>query len=444
MSIKSRLSDYNHLLFLGIILASFGVFLIDTQFPLGVTGDIPYALFVMATYWNKKKSYTIAAGIVTTLLIITGFLLNGNSDYVIMSATIRGMSIILIWGTVWFVINYKSSLHNLRKNEQRISAIFQAETDEILVFQLDDNMIPLLFLEVNKAACDILGYNRNELLQKTLYDITPVDNQKIDHQIEKLVSMGTLLYETQHVTRENEKIPLEISARSFTYDGRLTIILIGRDIRERRKLEQEILNVSEQERQRIGQDMHDELGQLLTGIGLITQNIANELKQEKTDMAQKMLGVVDLVKEADEHTRALTRGLIPVNIEPNGLDTAIQELIKTLSNMYDVDIRYLNEENIELADNTSAVHMYRIIQEALNNAIKHGNPTSITIKLFTNIDHIMLSIRDNGKGFSTPVNASEGMGLRIMNFRAQIMEGNLEIKSKIGEGTEVICKIPHD
>jgi PAS domain S-box-containing protein len=329
----------------------------------------------------------------------------------------------------------------LRENEQRYRMLFQAATDEIMVFHVDENMEPLPFLEVNDVACDILGYAHDELLQKTLYDIMATDKEEVKKHIRNVIRFGKKLVELQHVTKRGKKIPLEISSRSFIYDGSQTIISIGRDIRERRKLEQEILNISEQERQRIGRDMHDDLGQLLTGVGLIAQNLANELRAEKAKGARKVQEISDLLKEADEHARALTRGLVPVNIESNGLDAALRDLTKRSAKMYDIDIHYNNNQDITLVD-TSAVHLYRIAQEAINNAIKHGNATYIGVKLSTNNDHISLSVEDNGSGFPEIADTSDGMGVRIMNFRAQMMGGNLEIKSGHKDGTEIICKIP--
>ena len=320
--------------------------------------------------------------------------------------------------------------------------LFQAATDEILVCQLDENLDPLPFMEVNDIACDMLGYSREELLQKTLYDIIAADNEAIKKRIKEVVTFGKKMHESKHLTKGGDIIPLEISARSFLYKGRQTMISIGRDIRERHKLEQEILNISERERQRIGQDMHDDLGQMLTGIGMIARNLANQLKANGLPAAEKVLEIANMIKEADEHARSLARGLVPVNVESNGLHNALDELTSRNAKIYDIDICYVNDQADEIKNSSSKVHLYRIAQEAMNNAVKHGKATSIEVVFSADSDYLMLQIKDNGKGFSEPGSKNNGMGLRIMNFRANLIGGNLEINSEKGIGTEIICKVP--
>jgi len=441
---NSKAIHFNRLLLLGIFFASIAVFIIDIQFPLGVAGDIPYALFIMATYWTRQKSYILASGILATLLVVLGFLLSEPSDYMLMTATVRVMSIIIIWGSVWFVIKYLQSLDHIRKDEKRMSALFKATTDEIMVFQIDTDMNPLPFLEVNEVACEILGYTREELLQKTLYDIVATDKEHIKQHLQKVIMRGESLHESKHLTKEGEGIPLEISARSFTYSGRQTIISIGRDVRERRKLEQEILNISEQERQRIGRDMHDDLGQMLTGTALIAQNLATKLKSKGIEDAPKVQKITNMIREADEHARALARGLVPVNVESNGLDIALQELARKSTDLYDVEVQYSRCHCKLFDDNSSAVHLYRIAQEAINNAIKHSEATRINVELAPHDDHILLTVSDNGVGLQVQNEKNNGMGLRIMKFRAQMIGGSLEMKSESGKGTEIICKVPQN
>lgn len=349
--------------------------------------------------------------------------------------------VVKIFGTTHDVTQQKKFEKKLKENERRYRMLFQATTDEIMVFQLDDAKKPLPYIEVNNIACDILGYTHDELLQKTVYDIVDFDEQEINKRIEEVLRRGKTVSETKHLTKEGEAIPLEISVRAFNYDGRPTIISIGRDIRERLKLEREILNISEKERQRIGRDLHDDLGQMLTGIGLIGQNLSNKLKTKDRDTAEEVQKIVDMIREADEHARSLARGLVPVNVQSNGLDSALQELINKAEKMYDIDIFYSNNVHNIFDTNLPAIHLYRIVQEAINNAVKHGKATSIEVELFSDNQHLLLRIKDNGCGFSETSHQSDGMGIRIMHFRAQMIGGNLEINSDKKKGTEVICRL---
>jgi len=352
-----------------------------------------------------------------------------------INATFLGRSIL-------YAIQRKKVDKQLKENERRYRMLFQATTDEILVLQVDDNRDPLPFMEVNDIACDILGYSREELLQKTLYDIVAADSEEIKKRIDDVIKYGAWVHNSKHIQKGGDSIPLEVSARSFLYEGRQTIISVGRDIRARQQLEQEILNISERERQRIGRDMHDDLGQMLTGIGMIAQNLAKRLEANKLPAAESVQQIAAMVKEADKHARSLSHGLVPINLESNGLDTALRELTRNTSKMYDMDIHFRGDQDQDVIDSPSAVHLYRIAQEAINNAVKHGNPTAIDVALSTYEDYITLRIKDNGKGFSESQTKGDGMGIRIMHFRANIIGGNLEINTEKSAGTEIICNAP--
>lgn len=346
-----------------------------------------------------------------------------------------------IFGTTHDITERKNAEQQLKEQERRYRMLFQAATDEILVFQVDEQMNPLPFLEVNDTACDMLGYSHNQLLQKTIYDIVAADKEEIDSRIEQIIEETDVVLETRHKTKDGDKIPLEVSARSFMFNGKHTIISIGRNVRERRKLEQQILNVSEQERQRIGRDMHDSLGQMLSGIGLIAQNLAKKLKSNGLPGAEEVQEITDLIKEADQQARTLSRGLVLVNLESNGLDVALDEMVARASKMFKIDIQYQNTSTGIVDDSTKAVHLYRIAQEAINNAVKHGKATSIEINLSSSEDQILLRIQDNGSGFPEPEERSDGMGVRIMQFRSQMIGGNLKINSEKGKGTEITCQV---
>lgn len=349
-----------------------------------------------------------------------------------------------IFGTSHDITQVKKTEEQLRESEQRYRVLFQSTSDEILVFQVDGNKNPLPFMEVNSVACDILNYSREDLLKKTIYDIDAADKKEVDKRIEHILRNKEVTQESRYQTKDGIIIPVEISARSFHYNGRDTIISIGRDIRERRKLEEEILKISDQERQRIGRDLHDSLGQMLTGIGLITQNLAQKLKSNELYGAEEVKDISDMIKEADEQARSLSRGLVPVNVESNGLNAALQELAGKTSKMYDIAINFRDNQISHIENNLTAIHLYRITQEAINNAVKHGQATAIDVQLSALGDHITLTVEDNGVGFSAQEVVSDGMGLRIMNFRTQIIRGSLEVQSEPGEGTKITCNVPKE
>lgn len=350
--------------------------------------------------------------------------------------------IVKIFGTTHDITQYKKTENKLKEHEHRYRTLFKAATDEILVFQVDEQMNPLPFLEVNDTACNILGYSRNELLQKIIYDIVAADKEEVDRRIELIIEEQEVVRDSRHKTKEGDIIPLEISSRAFKFNGRHTIVSIGRDIRERLELEQEILNISDYERQRIGHDLHDSLGQMLSGIGLLAQNLVKKSKKNGWPAEKEIQDITDMIREADQQARTLSRGLVPIYLESDGLDAALNELVERASKLYSIDVHYQPGSTNIQEDNTRALHLYRITQEAINNAVKHGKATSIEVELSSFEDQIFLRIQDNGSGFQEPEERSDGMGLRIMHFRSQMIGGNLKINSKKGVGTEITCHIP--
>lgn len=210
----------------------------------------------------------------------------------------------------------------------------------------------------------------------------------------------------------------------------------------RKRLEKEILEISEREQQRIGQDLHDDLGQQLAGIWCLSRVLESSLITQKSPEAKNATEITGLLKNALALTRALARGLHPVALDTGGLSAALVELAQRTSDLFRVRCRSHCQE-LEVA-NTVATHLYRIAQEAVTNAVKHGQAKEIEIELSANPHQILLSIRDYGTGLPEDLDpARPGMGLRIMNYRAGMIGGILKIDGCLtGGGTLVTCTLP--
>ncbi len=348
-----------------------------------------------------------------------------------------------IFGTIADVTHQKKIEEKLKESERRYRSLFQLANDQILVFQIGEDYQAKSFLEVNDTACNMLGYSRKELLQKSIYDIATTETEKIEQRIKEVLRKGEAVFEARHITKEGDIIPLELSLSSFSYDGLSTFIAIGRDLRGRQKLEKEILNISEMERQRIGQDLHDDLGQLLSVAKLKAESLQKQIKSGKRAEVNDVEEIVDLINTVSEHARTLSHGLVPPNIESEGLNYALQELMRQLSTLHDVNLCYKgSSEDLSFIDSDSAVHLFRIAQEAINNAIKHANAQDVEVDLFSSEGHLTLRIKDNGSGFIKSETMSNEIGLRSMKYRARIIGGDLEINTQKGIGTSVVCRIP--
>lgn len=221
------------------------------------------------------------------------------------------------------------------------------------------------------------------------------------------------------------------------------IIVTGIDITERKHLEKAILEISAREQRRIGQDLHDGLGQHLTGIAFMSKVLEQKLSEMVLPEAAEAKKIVKLVNEAINRTRELSRGLLPVMTDAQGLMTALSQLAREVEDLFHVRCAFQCDPPVLVEDVNAATHLYHIAQEALNNAIKHGQPQHILIRLHAWNGEGTLTIQDDGRGMhGFPAGSNSGIGLRIMSFRASMVGGSAEFGEGEGGGTVVTCRFP--
>lgn len=220
--------------------------------------------------------------------------------------------------------------------------------------------------------------------------------------------------------------------------GSAGLSLSVRDITDRKRLEREILDVVSRERQRIGRDLHDGLGQELTGIALMLRGLARRIEQDRPESLPAVEEIMALVNESIESTRSLARGLLPVSVERGGLGVALRQLAERGGVLYGMEVRCQTESWPELRlDETAASHLYRIAQEALTNAARHGHASRVEIALRVNDHAYELQIVDDGEGMPLTPASCSGLGLRIMGYRAKTIGARLEIGRNEPRGTRV-------
>jgi PAS domain S-box-containing protein len=216
------------------------------------------------------------------------------------------------------------------------------------------------------------------------------------------------------------------------------ISISTRDITERKRLEQEILDVSGRERQSIGRDLHDGLGQELTGVALMLRGLAGRVRQRYPEVVDSVNEIVGLVNQSIENARSLARGLLPVRTETGGLVFALRELASRSRDLYGLEVNFRAEVWPKLTlDETDASHLYRIAQEALTNSARHGHATLVDIFLLATRNTFLLCITDDGEGFRVPTSPYTGMGLKIMKYRAGMIGAKFEIAPNEPRGTVV-------
>lgn len=216
---------------------------------------------------------------------------------------------------------------------------------------------------------------------------------------------------------------------------------------DRRRLEQEVLEAGVREQQRIGQDLHDGLCQELAGIQFLTSTLARQLESVSPGAAEQAKEISVFVRASMGHARTLARRMMPVDLEKRGLIATLQEFVTTTAKLTDIRCEFHSEESVLICDQTTAAHIYRIVQEAFNNAIKHSKASTLSLLVRSDGDSTMVSVADDGIGL--PQTASrpegEGMGLRTMTYRAGLIGAKLDIQSAgAGRGTIVTCAFRSD
>jgi two-component system, LuxR family, sensor kinase FixL len=213
------------------------------------------------------------------------------------------------------------------------------------------------------------------------------------------------------------------------------------DVTERRRLEKEILEAGERERQKIGQDLHDDLCQQLTGIACLARVLRQRLAARSAEEAGDAATILHLVQQAATCARNLSKGLQPVTLEADGLASALQDLCSRVESACGVPCRFRGDSSaLASADATVPTHLYRIAQEALNNAIKHGNAHSISVDLISAGERLILAVEDDGVGIPE-VLAGDGLGLHTMDHRARIIGASLSVERGTAGGTTVTCSL---
>ncbi|HET7536975.1 MAG TPA: response regulator [Candidatus Didemnitutus sp.] len=213
--------------------------------------------------------------------------------------------------------------------------------------------------------------------------------------------------------------------------------------RERRRLEDEIFAVTERERSKIGADLHDDLGQRLTAMELMCAGLKEDSRRDGPGLTGGLDELGRMLRESIAQTRALARGLVPVGVEPDALQMGLAELVARVNSASRVNCRFECPRPVNVADSVVAGHLYRIAQEGLNNALKHGQAKAILVDLKAEGGRLVLRVVDDGVGLARN-QTSEGVGLGVMRHRAELIGAQLRIDSRPGHGVAIECSLSID
>ena len=328
----------------------------------------------------------------------------------------------------------------LRESEARVRAILDTAVDAIIT--IDGNGIIESF---NKAAEGLFGYEPEEVIGKNVSMLMP-QPYRGEHDTymanymqtgrAKIIGIGR---EVVAQRKDGTTFPADLAVSEVRLHSRRLFTGIVRDTSERKRLEREILQISDREKQKIGQDLHDSLGQLLTGIGFKSKSLQTRMQAKNVSEAQTAGQIADLVTQAIRDARSLAHGLQPVEPKPNGLVLALTELANSMSEVFKMPCTFICDPPVELSDTAAATQLYRIAQEACNNALKHAQATHIRIELKRESGEVSLTVSDDGRGYFPGPTSRGGMGLHIMRYRAAMVGATLTVGAGAGGGTIVRC-----
>src|SRR6266446_7914597 len=216
---------------------------------------------------------------------------------------------------------------------------------------------------------------------------------------------------------------------------------LQREVTERQRLDQEIAQVADRERRRLGQDLHDRLGQHLTGTALAAQVLKDKLATRSAPEAAEAEKLVRYVEEGIDLTRNLARGFFSPELEADGLSVALEGLAENISERFTVNCIFHGGDSIPVRDSAVATQLYRIAQEAVTNAAKHAAAENIDIRFTVNGSELALAITDDGVGIPDKLPDSKGLGLRLMRHGAALIGATLSVQRHGGNGTAAICKL---
>jgi len=352
-------------------------------------------------------------------------------------------------GRPWFIHGVGFDITDLKKTEEALQQernVMSAILDTVgaLVVVLDPAGRIVRF---NRACEQTTGYSFEEVRYKYVWELFTVKDEadRFRAIFEKMrAGQAQSEYESHWVTRDGSRRLISWSGTALpgNHGTPAYIIATGVDITERKRLEEAVLDISVREQRRIGQDLHDGLGQHLTGIAFMSKVQEQKLAEKGLPDAADAAKIVRLVSEAIEKTRELSRGLLPVLSESRGLMSALERWADEVEDLFGISCSFLCVEPVLIHDNSVATHLYHITQEAVNNAIKHGKARHVVIALAASGDRAALTISDNGSGIPKVPAGNKGMGLHIMNYRAKMISGTLEITRGKPQGTAVTCVFP--
>jgi PAS domain S-box-containing protein len=418
---------------LAVLIAIFLVVVSAIRFGLVVATSGALAMSMATAF-----SFAFSHGIFADMEEIPGLVMLWS-----FGAALAGLSLII---TALLAERDSAGLEKLRA-EHRYAQIFDGGPQPVWVHDRDS----LRFLLVNEAAVRQYGWSREEFLASRVAMLAaPGEPRVVPESGDIRVTGGTdgggsnasEPFETRHRIQDGRVIEVEVWTRSIDFGGQSAELVFALNVTERRAFGQALIDAIAGEQRRIGQEIHDGLGQELTGLALSARALANRAERERDAIAGDLDQLAALATNCIQDSRRIVQGLSPLTDADGNLEAAL-EALAVRSSLSGTPVRFrARQEGLLIFESKVRNHLYRIAQEAVQNALKHSGASAIEIELWTRPDKVRLAINDDGQGLPTESTLGTGLGMRTMRFRASSIGAKLLIGHRDGGGNSVVCEVP--
>ena len=362
------------------------------------------------------------------------------------------------YGPVWVTVQEDITRRNeaertLRESEERHRAVFEQAAESIVLVDAETGAL----VDFNDKAHECLGYTHEEFGKLQISDIEVIESpEDVTAHVERIIKEGGSIFETKHRAKSGEVRDVHVSSRAISLGGKPFCLSLWLDITERRQAEeqvraltQQLMQAQEAERQRISHALHDQVAQDLSSLKMACAALLDTQSQVPVDLRQALKKLPEMLNQSIRTVRDLGYDLHAPALAQLGLVSVVREHCEDVSERkgVPVDFSAAGMDGLTL-DLDAAINVYRLIQEALNNIIRHAEAKNATIRLVASYPKIILSIEDDGKGFDVEARQFSALkdrrlGLRVMAERVHLLQGTMSIRSVPMKGTAIRIEIPH-